>query len=48
MPLIFVLFPILFGLLFAWIIRTQRAQVTLAQQHLVPVVSSASSLSIRR
>lgn len=41
MPLIFVAFPILFGLLYSWILRTQRAQVQLAEKHLVPVVNSA-------
>ncbi len=40
MPLIFVAFPLLFGLLYSWILRTQRAQVQLAQEHLVPVVTS--------
>ena len=40
MPLIFVAFPLFFGLLYGWILRTQRAQVQLAQEHLVPVVSS--------
>ena len=39
-PLVFVLFPVLFGLLYSWIIRVQRAQVVLAQKHLVPVVGS--------
>ncbi len=47
-PLVFVLFPVLFAMLFAWILRTQRAQVALAQQHLVPVVNSVSSISVRR
>jgi hypothetical protein len=45
MPLIFVLFPLIFGMLFAWIVRTQRAQVELAQKHLVPVVGSVSRIS---
>ena len=40
MPLIFVAFPLLFGLLYGRLLRTQRAQVQLAQKHLVPVVSS--------
>jgi hypothetical protein len=47
-PLIFVLFPVLFAMLFAWIVRTQRNQVELAQKHLVPVVDSVSSISARR
>jgi hypothetical protein len=41
MPLIFVAFPVLFGLLYSWILRAQRAQVQLAEKHLVPVVNSA-------
>jgi hypothetical protein len=45
MPLIFVVFPIFFGLLFSWIVRAQRNQVELAQKHLVPVVSSLSRIS---
>jgi hypothetical protein len=40
-PLLFVLIPVCFGLLFSWIVRVQRLQVDLAQQHLVPVVNSA-------
>jgi hypothetical protein len=40
MPLIFVLFPVGFGLLFSWIIRVQRRQVVMAEKHLVPVVDS--------
>jgi uncharacterized protein DUF3592 len=40
MPLIFVFFPVGFGLLFSWIIRVQRRQVVLAEKHLVPVVNS--------
>jgi hypothetical protein len=40
MPLIFVFIPVLFGLLFSWIVRVQRLQVQLAQKHLVPVVNS--------
>jgi hypothetical protein len=40
MPLIFVLFPVLLGLLFSWVIRMQRLQVVMAEKHLVPVVSS--------
>jgi hypothetical protein len=40
-PLLFVLFPVCFGLLFSWIVRAQRLQVELAQKHLVPVVNSA-------
>lgn len=40
MPLLFVVVPILVGLLFSWIIRVQRRQVQLAAQHLVPVVNS--------
>ncbi len=47
-PLIFVLFPVLFGTLYAVILRAQRKQVALAQQHLVPVVNSVSSISARR
>jgi len=39
-PLIFVLLPILFGVLFSWVIRAQRSQVALAQKQLVPVVNS--------
>jgi hypothetical protein len=42
MPLIFVLVPVLFGLLFSWIVRTQRRQVQLAEKHLVPVVNAMS------
>ena len=41
MPLVFVLFPVLLGLLFSWIVRVQRAQVQLAEKHLVPVVNAA-------
>lgn len=41
MPLVFVLFPALFGLLFSWIVHVQRAQVRLAAKHLVPVVNTA-------
>ncbi len=40
-PLIFVLIPVLFGLLFSWVLRVQRSQVALAQKHLVPVVNAA-------
>ena len=40
MPLLFVVIPVLFGLLFSWIIRVQRRQVQLAAKHLVPVVNS--------
>lgn len=40
MPLIFVAFPIFFGMIFSWAIRMQRMQVQLAQEHLVPVVNS--------
>jgi hypothetical protein len=39
-PLLFVLIPVCFGLLFSWIVRVQRIQVQLAQKHLVPVVNS--------
>jgi hypothetical protein len=42
MPLIFVLAPVLIGLLFSWIIHVQRKQVQLAEKHLVPVVSAMS------
>ncbi|HEY2851037.1 MAG TPA: DUF3592 domain-containing protein [Gemmatimonadaceae bacterium] len=38
--LLFVLIPVCFGLIFGWIVRTQRLQVALAQKHLVPVVGS--------
>jgi hypothetical protein len=41
MPLIFVFIPVLFGLLFGWIVRVQRDQVQLAEKHLVPVVNAA-------
>jgi Protein of unknown function (DUF3592) len=41
MPLVFVFFPLAIGLLFVWIIRTQRAQVAYAEKHLVPVVGAA-------
>ena len=47
MPLLFVLFPVLFGLLFSWIVRVQRRQVQLTETHLVPVVN-APSVSLRR
>lgn len=40
MPLLFVAFPLFFGVIFSWAIRMQRAQVQLAQEHLVPVVNS--------
>jgi hypothetical protein len=40
-PLLFVLIPVCFALLFSWMVRVQRRQVELAQKHLVPVVSSA-------
>lgn len=40
-PLLFVLMPVCFGLLFSWIVRAQRLQVELAQKHLVPVVNGA-------
>ncbi len=39
-PLLFVLIPVCFALIFAWMVRRQRLQVVLAQKHLVPVVSS--------
>jgi hypothetical protein len=39
-PLIFVLIPVLLGMLFSWIVRVQRSQVALAQKHLVPVVNA--------
>ena len=42
MPLIFVLVPILFALLFSWLVRVQRRQVQLAEKHLVPVVNATS------
>jgi hypothetical protein len=42
MPLIFVLAPVLLGALFSWLIRVQRRQVALADEHLVPVVSSVA------
>jgi hypothetical protein len=38
MPLLFVVIPVLIGLLFAWSVRLQRRQVQLAEKHLVPVV----------
>jgi Protein of unknown function (DUF3592) len=41
LPLLFVLIPVCFALLFIWMVRVQRRQVELAQEHLVPVVSSA-------
>lgn len=40
MPLIFVVVPVLFGVLFGWIVRIQRAQVELVQKHVVPVVNA--------
>jgi hypothetical protein len=40
-PLIFVAIPLLFGLLFAWIIRRQRALVAFAGQAPVPVIQTA-------
>ncbi|MFI5312193.1 MAG: DUF3592 domain-containing protein [Gemmatimonadales bacterium] len=39
-PMLFVLLPVAFGALFAWIIRVQRRQVALVETHLVPVVSA--------
>ena len=39
-PLLFVLIPVCFGVIFGWIVRVQRLQVALAQKHLVPVVNS--------
>lgn len=41
MPLLFVVIPVLIGLLFAWNVRRQRRQVQLAEKHLVPVVNAA-------
>jgi hypothetical protein len=46
-PLIFVAFPVFFGLLFVWIVRAQRSQVELAQKHLVPVVDAVRVTSRR-
>lgn len=39
-PLIFVLIPVVFGMLFSWVLRVQRSQVALAQKHLVPIVNA--------
>ncbi|MFI5233428.1 MAG: DUF3592 domain-containing protein [Gemmatimonadales bacterium] len=39
-PLLFVLIPVCFGVIFGWTVRVQRLQVVLAQKHLVPVVNS--------
>jgi hypothetical protein len=39
-PLIFVLVPVLIGLLFAWVIRVQRATAQFGELHLVPVVAA--------
>jgi hypothetical protein len=41
MPLLFVAVPLVFGVLFAWAVRAQRAQVTLADTPMVPVVDAA-------
>jgi hypothetical protein len=38
--LLFVVIPVICGLIFGWVVRTQRLQVALAQKHLVPVVGS--------
>ena len=40
-PLLFVVIPVCVGFLFGWTVRTQRRQVALAGQHLVPVVGTA-------
>jgi hypothetical protein len=40
-PLLFVIIPVCFGLIFSWVVRAQRLQVVLARKHLVPVVNSA-------
>ncbi len=39
-PLFFVVVPVLFAMLFSWVIRAQRAQVVFTEQHLVPVVNA--------
>jgi hypothetical protein len=39
-PLLFVVIPVCFALMFGWMVRRQRLQVALAQKHLVPVVGS--------
>jgi uncharacterized protein DUF3592 len=41
-PLVFVVIPVLLGLLFSWMIHVQRRQVQLADKHLVPVVNAMS------
>jgi hypothetical protein len=46
-PLVFVVIPVLLGLLFSWVIHVQRRQVQLAEKHLVPVVN-AMSLQLSR
>ena len=48
MPLLFVAFPLGFGLLYGFALRSQRRQVQLSEKLLVPVVPASASIRITR